>query len=133
MERGGDWVRELASDEEIRGIAHSFRDMSQTLCVQTMDSLEQVLLFLDLFGSKQTDGIVTNDEAAMREYCSRVDSAVVLVNASTRLSSGKLLGLGPDMAIATSKVNHRGPLTLSTWTTRKFVVRSKSPTGALRK
>ncbi|CAD2212803.1 hypothetical protein ADEAN_000021500 [Angomonas deanei] len=131
IERAGDWVSALASDEDYR--ATSLSDISHTLCIKTMDSLEQVLLFLDLFGSKQNDGIVATDEEAINTYCTTVDSAVVLVNASTRLSSGQPMGLGPDLAIATSKMNHRGPFTISSWTSKKYIVKSKSPDGALRR
>lgn len=132
-ERAPECIFEIASDEEYRGLSQGLRDFSQTLCVKSVDSVDQALFFLDLFGSKQADGIIASDEAVIADYCNRVDSAVVLVNASTRLSSGGPLGCGPDLANATSKVHCRGPVTLSALTTRKFIVRSRSEGGAFRK
>ncbi|ORC84944.1 gamma-glutamyl phosphate reductase-like protein [Trypanosoma theileri] len=122
----------LASEEVYNGLTEGLADFHRVLCVKVVRDLRSAIYFLDLFGSGQSDGIIATDESAIREYCDLVDTAVVLVNASTRLSSGTALGRGADLAIATSKVHARGPLTLAVLTTKKIVVRSMNPEGALR-
>ncbi|KAH9593307.1 hypothetical protein LSM04_008963 [Trypanosoma melophagium] len=122
----------LASEDVYNGLTEGLVDFHRVLCVKMVRDLRSAVYFLDLFGSGQSDGIIATDESAIHEYCDRVDTAVVLVNASTRLSSGTALGRGADLAIATSKVHSRGPLTLAALTTKKIVVRSMDPGGALR-
>lgn len=134
QERVPDCVLELASEEEYQGLSqYGLRDAARTLCVRTVRSLAQALFFIESFGSKQSDCVVATDPAVCATYCRQVDTAVALVNASTRLSSGVPLGCGVDFAISTSKAHCRGPLTIDMMTTRKLVARSRSPYhGALR-
>ncbi|KPI84125.1 gamma-glutamyl phosphate reductase-like protein [Leptomonas seymouri] len=129
-----DSVLELASEEEYRGLTQfGLRDGTRALCIKTVDSLAQALFFIESYGSKQSDCVVATDPDVCATFCRQVDTAVALVNASTRLSSGEPLGCGVDFAISTSKAHCRGPLTLSMMTTRKLVVRSRSINhGALR-
>jgi glutamate-5-semialdehyde dehydrogenase len=94
--------------------------------------VEEAAVFIETFGSSQSDGIITTSEELAERFVQRVDSACVYVNASTRLSSGECLGVGADLAIATSRVQCRGPVSIHALTTRKFVVRSKGPSGAIR-
>lgn len=127
QERVPDSVLELASEEEYQGLSqYGLRDGIRTLCVKTVDSLAQALFFIESYGSKQSDCVVATDPEVCAAYCRQVDTAVALVNASTRLSSGVPLGCGVDFAISTSKAHCRGPLTLSMMTTRKLVARSRS-------
>ncbi|KAG5488209.1 hypothetical protein LSCM4_08189 [Leishmania orientalis] len=127
QERVPDCVVELASEEEYQGLSqYGLRDAARTLCVKTVDSLAQALFFIESFGSKQNDCIVATDPEVCATYCRQVDTAVALVNASTRLSSGVPLGCGVDFAISTSKTHCRGPLTIEMMTTRKLVARSLS-------
>ncbi|KEG07522.1 gamma-glutamyl phosphate reductase-like protein [Trypanosoma grayi] len=125
-------IDELASEEVYKGLTEGLLDFHRVLCVKTVRDVKSAVYFLNRFGSKQSDGIIATDEDVIREYSCRVDTAVALVNASTRLSSGRALGRGTDLAIATSKVHSRGPFTLSALTTRKIVVRCAEPGGALR-
>lgn len=134
QERVPDSVLELASEEEYQGLSqYGLRDGNRTLCIKTVDSLAQALFFIESYGSKQSDCVVATDPEVCATYCRQVDTAVALVNASTRLSSGVPLGCGVDFAISTSKAHCRGPLTLSMMITRKLVARSRSMHhGALR-
>ncbi|KPA73808.1 gamma-glutamyl phosphate reductase-like protein [Leptomonas pyrrhocoris] len=134
QERVPDAVRQLASEEEYQGLSqYGVRDGTRMLCVKTVDSLAQALFFTEAYGSKQSDCVVATDAEVCATYCRQVDTAVTLVNASTRLASGVPLGCGVDFAISTSKVHCRGPLTLNMMTTRKLVARSRSMhRGALR-
>ncbi|KAG5487965.1 hypothetical protein LSCM1_08280 [Leishmania martiniquensis] len=127
QDRVPDCVAELASEEEYQGLSqYGLRDAARTLCIKTVDSLAQALFFIESFGSKQSDCIVATDPEVCATYCRQVDTAVALVNASTRLSSGVPLGCGVDIAISTSKTHCRGPLTIEMMTTRKLVARSLS-------
>jgi glutamate-5-semialdehyde dehydrogenase len=74
------------------------------------------------FGSGHTDAIVTRDLQAARTFVQRVDSAAVLVNASTRFNDGFELGLGAEIGISTDKFHARGPCGLNELTTYKYVV-----------
>ena len=74
------------------------------------------------FGSGHTDAIVTNDLRAARYFVQRVDSAAVLVNASTRFNDGFELGLGAEIGISTDKFHARGPCGLNELTSYKYVV-----------
>ncbi len=66
--------------------------------------------------------IITNELAAAREFTARVDSAAVMVNASTRFNDGGEFGLGAEIGISTDKFHARGPCGLKELTTYKWVV-----------
>jgi glutamate-5-semialdehyde dehydrogenase len=73
-------------------------------------------------GSRHTDAIVTADPAAAERFAARVDTAVVMVNASTRFNDGGELGLGAEIGISTDKLHARGPCGIKELTTYKYVV-----------
>ena len=73
--------------------------------------------------SGHTEGIIPADSANAEVFCQQVDSAAVLVNASTRLHDGGELGLGAEIGISTGKFHARGPCGLEELTSYKYVVR----------
>ena len=73
-------------------------------------------------GSAHTDAIVTSDHGRAMRFVAEVDSASVMVNASTRFSDGFEYGLGAEMGISTQKLHVRGPMGLEDLTCRKYVV-----------
>ena len=77
----------------------------------------------DATARSHTDGILARDAAAIESFVAAVDSAVVTVNASTRLSDGGVFGLGAEIGISTDKLHARGPMGLRELTTYKWVVR----------
>jgi glutamate-5-semialdehyde dehydrogenase len=77
---------------------------------------------IDEYGSHHTDTIVTNDLAASRRFVTGVDSAAVMVNASTRFNDGGEFGLGAEIGISTDKFHARGPCGLRELTSYKYVV-----------
>jgi glutamate-5-semialdehyde dehydrogenase len=92
------------------------------LSVKVVDSLADAIDHIETYGSHHTDAIVTNDLSAAHEFTSRVDSAAVLVNASTRFNDGSELGLGAEIGISTDRFHARGPCGLKELTSYKYVV-----------
>ena len=72
--------------------------------------------------SGHSDAIVTEDQAAARHFTAAVDSAAVLVNASTRFTDGGEFGFGAEIGISTQKLHARGPMGLPEMTSTKYVV-----------
>ena len=75
-----------------------------------------------IYGSGHTEAILTTDLAAARRFVATVDSAAVMVNASTRFNDGGCLGLGAEIGISTDKFHARGPCGLNEMTSYKYVV-----------
>ena len=92
------------------------------ISVKVVDSLDEAIAHINRYGSQHTDAIVTGDLAAAREFTARVDSAAVMVNASTRLNDGGEFGLGAEIGISTDKFHARGPCGIHELTSYKYVV-----------
>ncbi len=92
------------------------------LSVKVVDSLADAIQHIDAYGSHHTDTIVTNDLTAAETFVAQVDSAAVLVNASTRFNDGNQFGLGAEIGISTDKFHARGPCGLKELTSYKYVV-----------
>jgi glutamate-5-semialdehyde dehydrogenase len=91
------------------------------ISVKVVDSLDEAIAHINRYGSQHTDAIVTGDLAAARQFAARVDSAAVMINASTRLNDGYQFGLGAEIGISTDKFHARGPCGLKELTTYKYV------------
>lgn len=92
------------------------------LSVRVVKEMNDAIDHIDRYGSHHTEAIVTSNYQRAREFLDRVDSSVVLVNASTRFNDGGELGLGAEIGISTSKIHAFGPMGLEELTTTKFVV-----------
>ena len=92
------------------------------MSVKVVDGLEDAIAHINRYGSQHSDAIVTNDWTAARRFTAAVDSAAVLVNASTRFNDGYELGLGAEIGISTDKFHARGPCGLLELTSYKYVV-----------
>jgi glutamate-5-semialdehyde dehydrogenase len=92
------------------------------LSVKVVDGLEEAIEHINHYGSQHSDTIVTGDLAAARRFTAAVDSAAVLVNASTRFNDGYEFGLGAEIGISTDKFHARGPCGLLELTSYKYVV-----------
>jgi glutamate-5-semialdehyde dehydrogenase len=92
------------------------------LSIKVVDSLDEAIVHIERYGSHHTDAIVTNDWSAARRFTAEVDSAAVLVNASTRFNDGQQLGLGAEIGISTDKFHARGPCGLLELCSYKYVV-----------
>lgn len=92
------------------------------LSIKVVAGLEEALAHIDHYGSAHSDAIVTNDLKAARRFTAEVDSAAVLVNASTRFHDGYEFGLGAEIGISTDKFHARGPCGLVELSSYKYVV-----------
>jgi glutamate-5-semialdehyde dehydrogenase len=92
------------------------------LSVKVVDDLEAAIEHINRYGSQHTDAIVTGDLAAARRFAAAVDSAAVMINASTRFHDGFEFGLGAEIGISTDKFHARGPCGLLELTTYKYIV-----------
>ncbi|MDW8294994.1 MAG: glutamate-5-semialdehyde dehydrogenase [Aquificaceae bacterium] len=92
------------------------------LAVKTVDSLEEAMEFIEKYGSRHSDAIITENYTRAMKFIREVDSAAVYVNASTRFTDGNEFGLGAEMGISTDKIHARGPMALEELTIQKFVV-----------
>lgn len=90
--------------------------------VKVVDSLDEAVRHINEHGSHHTDGILTESAKAAEEFIKRVDSASVMVNASTRFADGGEYGLGAEIGISTDKLHARGPMGATDMTTYKWVV-----------
>ncbi|MSX01613.1 MAG: glutamate-5-semialdehyde dehydrogenase [Actinobacteria bacterium] len=128
---------ELRVDEAVRGFAGpelagqlvdaveadwetEFLDL--IMAVRVVDSLEQAIEHIALYGSGHSEAIVTADEAAADEFRHGVDAACIYVNASTRFTDGAVFGMGSEIGISTQKLHARGPIGLRELCTIKYVV-----------
>ena len=96
--------------------------LSLDISARVVDDLDQAIEHIHRFSSHHTDAIVTEDQGAARRFVAAVDSAAVLVNASTRFTDGAEFGFGAEIGISTQKLHARGPMGLPEMTTSKYVV-----------
>jgi glutamate-5-semialdehyde dehydrogenase len=92
------------------------------ISAHVVGSVEEAINHINRYGSGHTDAIVTNDRTASRAFAAGVDSAAVMVNASTRFNDGGEFGLGAEIGISTDKFHARGPCGIEELTSYKYVV-----------
>lgn len=93
------------------------------LNLKIVDSLYEALDHIDEYSSGHSEAIISDDYAACEEFLSRVDSACVYANASTRFSDGGEFGFGAEVGISTCKMHARGPVGVDELTTYKYIIR----------
>jgi glutamate-5-semialdehyde dehydrogenase len=114
-----------ATDEDYRT---EYLDL--ILSCRVVDKIDDAIEHIDRYGSHHTETIITNDLSAADRFLLEVDSAGVMVNASTRFNDGGELGLGAEIGISTDKFHARGPCGLRELTSYKWIVRGS---GQIRK
>ena len=102
--------------------------LAPTISVAVVDGVEGAAAHIAAYGSGHTDAILTEDTTAAERFVTLVDSAIVLVNASTQFADGGEFGFGAEIGIATDKLHARGPVGAEQLTTFKYVVRGTGQT-----
>jgi glutamate-5-semialdehyde dehydrogenase len=92
------------------------------LAVAVVESLDAAVTHIATYGSQHTEAIITRSQDAARQFVAAVDSAAVMVNASTRFTDGSEFGYGAEIGISTQKLHARGPMGLAELTSTKYVV-----------
>jgi glutamate-5-semialdehyde dehydrogenase len=90
-----------------------------------VDSLDEAVQHIRTWSTGHTEAILTNDLSNAERFIAEVDSAAVIVNASTRFTDGGELGLGAEVGISTQKLHARGPMGLTELTTTKWIVQGE--------
>jgi len=96
--------------------------LAPVISIKVVDSFDAALAHIDRYGSHHTDAIVTDSHANAMRFLREVDSASVMVNASTRFADGFEYGLGAEIGISTDKLHARGPVGLEGLTSLKWIV-----------
>lgn len=96
--------------------------LGMEMAVKVVDSLEEALDHIEKYSTGHTESIVTNNLVNAERFTAEINSAAVMVNASTRFTDGGQLGLGAEIGISTQKMHARGPMGLEELTTTKWVV-----------
>ncbi len=97
--------------------------LDAVIAVKVVDGLEDALAFIEHYGSHHTETIVTEDAGAADKFLTRIDSGIVLHNASTQFADGGEFGMGAEIGISTSKLHARGPVGAEQLTSYKYIVR----------
>ena len=96
--------------------------LAPILSIKTVADMDEAMSHIEQYGSKHTDAIITNNQAQANRFLREVDSASVMVNASTRFADGFEYGLGAEIGISTNRLHARGPVGLEGLTTLKWVL-----------
>ncbi|MGH7035745.1 MAG: glutamate-5-semialdehyde dehydrogenase, partial [Stellaceae bacterium] len=130
---------EIRGDEQVRALDRLAKPASEQdwfteyldaiLAVRIVDGLDAAIGHINHYGSHHTDAIVTEDARAAARFTEDVDSAIVLVNASTQFADGGEFGMGAEIGISTNRLPPRGPVGAEQLTSYKYVVRG---TGQVR-
>ncbi|MEM8743593.1 MAG: glutamate-5-semialdehyde dehydrogenase, partial [Pseudomonadota bacterium] len=84
--------------------------LDSVIAVKVVDGLDAAIAHIAQYGSSHTESVITDDECAAAEFLARVNSAIVLHNASTQFADGGEFGMGAEIGIATGKMHARGPV-----------------------
>lgn len=96
--------------------------LAPILSIKTVSDMDEAMNHIEKYGSKHTDAIITNNTDQAKRFLREVDSASVMVNASTRFADGFEYGLGAEIGISNDKLHARGPVGLDGLTSLKYIV-----------
>ncbi|MFF1541830.1 glutamate-5-semialdehyde dehydrogenase [Microbacterium sp. NPDC058269] len=102
--------------------------LSLDIAIKVVDSLDEALDHIRRYSTGHTESIITTDSRNAERFLAEVDSAVVMVNTSTRFTDGGEFGFGAEVGISTQKLHARGPMGLSELTSTKWLARGSGQT-----
>ena len=121
-------VRGDASLQDISGVKAAEEDdwgqeyLDSIIAARTVSDIDAAIAHIRRFGSNHTDCIMTEDDEAAQRFFSRLDSAILMRNASTQFADGGEFGMGAEIGIATGKMHARGPVGAAQLTSFKYLV-----------
>ena len=121
-------TRKTLEDAGFKGLVNAKEEDWQTeylapiLAIKTVSDIDEAMNHIERYGSKHTDAIITNNKVNVDRFLREVDSASVMVNASTRFADGFEYGLGAEIGISNDKLHARGPVGLDGLTSLKYIV-----------
>ena len=121
--RGDEAAREV--DRRVRPAAESdwsTEYLDAIIALRVVDGVDEAIAHIARYGSAHTDAIVTSNAATAERFLQRVDSAIVLHNASTQFADGGEFGMGAEIGISTDRLHARGPVGVEQLTSYKYVV-----------
>jgi glutamate-5-semialdehyde dehydrogenase len=127
--RGDEAARAIVPMEAATEADWNTEYLEPILSVKTVDGLDAAIEHIAKYGTRHTEAIVAEDAQAAEQFLNRVDSAIVMWNASTQFADGGEFGFGAEIGIATGKLHARGPVGPAQLTTFKYQVRG---TGQIR-
>ncbi len=104
--------------------------LDAVLSIKAVANVDEAIQHINRYGSHHTDAIIASDRAATEKFLNEVDSAIVMVNASTQFADGGEFGMGAEIGIGTGRLHARGPVGVEQLTTYKYVVRGTGQTRA---
>jgi len=104
--------------------------LDSVLSIKTVSGVDEAIQHVNHYGSHHTDAIIAQDKAAIDKFLNQVDSAIVILNASTQFADGGEFGMGGEIGISTGRLHARGPVSVEQLTTYKYVVRGNGQTRA---
>jgi glutamate-5-semialdehyde dehydrogenase len=96
--------------------------LDMIIAARVVDDIDDAISHVRTHGSNHTDAIITEDDAAADRFFQRLDSAILMRNASTQFADGGEFGMGAEIGIATGKMHARGPVGAAQLTSFKYLV-----------